>query len=71
MPMVGEFALLISPQELLDTSLGQLRILPAFLNDHLPTDDQRAGSVALETRVCEEIVRSLDELIARSARLQL
>jgi hypothetical protein len=67
-PPIREFALLISPQELLDTSLGQLRTLTAFLHEHLPTDDQRAGSAALETRVCEEIMRSLDALIARALK---
>jgi hypothetical protein len=62
--MSSESALLATPQELLDTSLAQLQTLTAFLRDHLPTDYRKAGSAALETRVCEEIVRSLDDLIA-------
>ena len=66
--MSREFASLITPRELLDTSLGQLRTLTAFLHDQLPTG--RARSAVLETRVCEEIKRSLDELIARSAQLR-
>jgi hypothetical protein len=58
-----EFALLISPRELLDTSVAQLRVLTAFLHDHLSAEGPRAGSLP-ETRVCEELMRSLDELIA-------
>jgi hypothetical protein len=71
MATIREFTLLISPQELLDTSLAQLQTLTAFLHDHLPADHQRAGSAGVEVRVCEDIMRSLDELIARSARSQL
>lgn len=67
--MSREFALLISHQELLDTSLAQLQTLTAFLHDHLARDGQR-GSADPETRVCEEIMRSLDDLIA-AARTQL
>jgi len=67
--MISEAALLISPQELIDTSLAQLRTLTNFLHDNLPAHGQITESAALETRVCEEILRSLDELIARSARL--
>ena len=67
--MSSEFAFRISPQELLDTSLGQLRTLTAFLHDQLPTSDRLTGAAARETRVCEEIKRSLEELIARSARV--
>ena len=69
--MSGELALLVSPQELLDTSLAQLQNLTAFLHDHLPTDDQRVGSAAPETRACEEIMRSLEDLIAAARDLQL
>ena len=69
--MSGELALLVSPQELLDTSLAQLQNLTAFLHDHLRTDDQEAGSAAPETRVCEELMRSLDDLIAATRDLQL
>ena len=69
--MSGEFALLVSPQELLDTSLAQLQTLSAFLRDHLGADDHRAGSAALETRVCEEIMHSLDDLIAAARELRL
>ena len=68
--MSREFALLISHQELLDTSLAQLQTLTAFLHDHLARDGRRAGAAAPETRVCEEIMRSLDDLIA-AARTQL
>jgi len=69
--MSREFALLISPQELLDTSLAQLQILTAFLHDHLSTDEQEAGLAAPETRACEEIMRSLDDLIAAARDSQL
>lgn len=68
--MSGELALLVSPQELLDTSLAQLQTLTAFLHDHLPTDD-RMGSATPETRACEEIMRSLEDLIAAARGLQL
>ena len=66
MPKVRDFPLFIDPQELLDASLAQLRTLTAFLSDHLPRNDERAGSAAVETRLCEEIMRSLDELIAKA-----
>jgi hypothetical protein len=67
--MNGELALLVSPQELLDTSLAQLQTLTAFLHDHLPTDN-RMGSAAPATRACQEIVRSLEDLIAAARSLQ-
>ena len=69
--MSREFALLISPQELLDTSLAQLEILTAFLHDQLATDDQETGLAAPETKACEEIMRSLDDLIAATRDSQL
>jgi len=69
--MSREFALLISPQELLDTSLAQLETLTAFLHDQLATDEQEAGFAAPETRACEEIMRSLDDLIAAARDLHL
>ena len=61
--MSREFALRISPQELLDTSLAQLQALTAFLHDHIAAEGQRAGSPP-ETRACQEIMRSLEGLIA-------
>jgi hypothetical protein len=49
----------ITPIELLDTSLGQLQMLVAFLDDQLSSTE----SAALETRACKEIARSLCLLI--------
>ena len=49
----------ITPPELLDTSIGQLRTLVAFLADQLSCTE----SAALETRACEEIARSLSLVI--------
>ena len=49
----------ITPRELLDTSIGQLRTLVAFLSDQLSCTE----SAALETRACEEIARSLSLVI--------
>ena len=69
--MSREFALLVSPQELLDTSLAQLRTLTAFLHDHLYTGHQKSASAGPETRACEEIMRSLDEIIATARDLRL
>ena len=49
----------ITPVELLDTSIGQLQALVAFLDDQLTWSE----STALETCACKEIARSLCSLI--------
>jgi hypothetical protein len=49
----------ITPLELLDTSIGQLQTLVAFLDDQLSWTE----STALEACACKEIARSLCSLI--------
>jgi hypothetical protein len=54
----------ITPRELLDTSIGQLRTLAAFLSDQLNESSDRTKAVSLETRACRQIQRSLSRLIS-------
>jgi hypothetical protein len=49
----------MTPLELLDTSIAQLRTLVAFLDDQLSD----ANPAQIETRACKEIARSLGVLI--------
>jgi hypothetical protein len=49
----------VTPPELLDTSIAQLQALVAFLDDQLTCTE----SAALETIACEQIARSLCQLI--------
>lgn len=49
----------ITPHELLDTSIGQLQTLVAFLDDQMSWTE----STARETRACKEIAQSLSLLI--------
>lgn len=49
----------ITPLELLDTSIGQLQTLVAFLDDQLSWTE----ATAVETCACKEIARSLCFLI--------
>jgi hypothetical protein len=57
--------MMITPAELLDTSIAQLETLAAFLGDQLGDRSARAASSTSETRACEEILRSLSMLILR------
>ena len=57
----GEFALMITRRELLETSIAQLQALAAFLSDQLR--ETADGSVGLETRACEEILSAVSRLI--------
>jgi hypothetical protein len=57
----------ITPRELLDTSIGQLQLLVAFLNDQL---SETGGSPpvqcdAPEVRACREVLLSLADLIPK------
>jgi hypothetical protein len=54
--------MLITPQEVLDTSVAQLETLAAFLREQLDDD---AKHVTQETRACKEILGSLRVLILR------
>ena len=57
--------MLITPQEVLDTSVAQLETLAAFLCEQLDEsiDDPRHST--RETRACKEILGSLRVLILR------
>jgi len=58
--------MIVTPRELLDTSIAQLQMLTAFLGDHLgESADQTASSAAPEIRACEEILVSLGALILK------
>ena len=55
-----ESAFMITPRELLETSIAQLKTLAAFLSDQLA---DAADGVAFETRACKEILRAVSGLI--------
>jgi hypothetical protein len=56
----------ITPDELLDTSIAQLRTLAAFLREQLGNDADRVPSAAAaRVRACKELLSSLSALILR------
>jgi hypothetical protein len=57
----------ITPRELLDTSIGQLQTLAAFLSDQLGETGggTQAQLDALEVRACREVLHSLNVLIPK------
>jgi hypothetical protein len=57
--------MMITPGELLDTSIAQLQTLAAFLGDQLGDKRDRAESATSETRACKEILLSLSALILK------
>ena len=57
--------MLITPQEVLDTSVAQLETLAAFLREQLDESIDDRGHVTKETRACKEILGSLRVLILR------
>ena len=57
--------MLITPQEVLDTSVAQLETLAAFLCEQLDESIDDPGRVTRETRACKEILGSLRVLILR------
>jgi hypothetical protein len=54
----------ITPNELLDTSIAQLRTLAAFLREQLSQGADRTPSAA-QVRACRELLGSLSALILR------
>ena len=56
---------MITPRELLDTSIAQLRTLARFLGEQLGEGREGAEPATAETRACHEILRSLRVLILR------
>ena len=61
----AESGMMISPAELLDTSVAQLQTLTAFLGDQLRERTDRPDSATSEARACEEILLSLSVLILK------
>jgi hypothetical protein len=57
--------MLITPQEVLDTSVAQLETLAAFLCEQLDEAIDDPRHVTEETRACKEILGSLRILILR------
>ena len=57
--------MLITPQEVLDTSVAQLETLAAFLREQLDESIDDPRLVTRETRACKEILGSLRVLILR------
>jgi hypothetical protein len=55
----------ITPDELLDTSIAQLRTLAAFLREQLGNDADGMPSAAARVRACRELLSSLSALILR------
>jgi hypothetical protein len=55
--------MLITPQEVLDTSVAQLETLAAFLCEQLDESIHDSRHVTEETRACKEILGSLRVLI--------
>lgn len=60
--------MMISPAELLDTSVAQLQTLTAFLGDQLGDRNDGPDSATSEARACEEILLSLNVLILKLGR---
>ena len=56
--------MIVTPRELLDTSVAQLQMLTAFLGDHLAERTERLEPTP-EIRACEEILVSLGALILK------
>ena len=56
---------MITPGQLLDTSIAQLQTLAAFLGDQLGDRSDRPESATSEARTCEEILLSLSVLILK------
>jgi hypothetical protein len=56
--------MIVTPRELLDTSIAQLQMLTAFLGDHLGESTGPAETTP-EIRACEEILVSLGALILK------
>jgi hypothetical protein len=56
---------LITPRELLDTSIGQLRILAAFLGEQLGERHAGGKSDTAETRACGAILSYLTLLMQK------
>jgi hypothetical protein len=54
----------ITPNELLDTSIAQLRTLAAFLREQLGDGAERMPSAG-QVRACKELLRALSALILR------
>ena len=57
--------MMISTQELLDTSVAQLRTLSAFLDEQLCQRDGPPVRATSGTEACNEILQSLRALIVR------
>jgi hypothetical protein len=57
--------MMITPAELLDTSIAQLQTLAAFLGDQLGDRSARSAASTSEARACEEILRLLSTLILK------
>jgi len=61
----GSLSMMISTEELLDTSVAQLRTLSAFLDEQLYQRDGRPECATSATTACNEILQSLRGLIWR------
>jgi len=55
----------ITPNELLDTSIAQLRTLAAFLREQLGDGADKMPSAGTQLRACNELLSSLSALILR------
>jgi hypothetical protein len=56
---------MIAPQELLDTSIEQIRTLTAFLHEQLPEGGGGSESETPESRACNEALAYLTVLVLR------
>jgi hypothetical protein len=59
--------MIITPGELLDTSMAQLQTLAAFLADQLGDCSDQPELATAEARACREILLSLSVLILKLA----
>jgi hypothetical protein len=57
--------LMITPEELLDTSIAQLQTLATFLGEQLGDRSDRAESATSEACACKEILLSLNLVIRK------
>ena len=54
-----------TPNELLETSIAQLRTLAAFLREQLGQGSDSTTSASVQVRACREVLSSLSVLILR------
>ena len=55
----------LTPHDVLDISIGQLKTLAAFLAEEMGVARERAGAVTPEARACKEVLLTISVLIPK------